>query len=301
VLTLSEVSGQSQAISVLRRAVQSNRLAHAYVFSGPKGCGAFATAQALAKALNCLNAPGEGCHDCDSCHKIDNHTHPDIRTLLPEGKQQRIPIETIRKQVIPCLATTPHQARVRVFLVEEATNMMGPAANALLKTLEEPPPRTHFFLCTHAPSRLLSTIRSRCQRVLFQQRPFEMQAKEEGQQEKAQNVLALAQSIENVANERGLDNIITLAASVSKASERPILLGALSQCLHNFHQAARLAAKERQFTIARAHAARIEQTLQSLRAISEHNAHGQLALEHLLVAFRNLPIPSPLPLSKAIS
>src|SRR5437660_264263 len=83
------------------------------------------------------------------------------------GAANIVPIESVRAQVIARIALPPHEANVRVFVVEEATSMAPPAANALLKTLEEPPARTLFVLCTTAPEQLLPTIRSRCQRVRF--------------------------------------------------------------------------------------------------------------------------------------
>jgi DNA polymerase-3 subunit delta' len=90
-----------------------------------------------------------------------------VVTLEREGAAQLIPIETIRNQVVSRVGLPPHEARVRVFVIDEATAMVPASANALLKTLEEPPARTMFVLSTRAPDQLLPTIRSRCQRVVF--------------------------------------------------------------------------------------------------------------------------------------
>src|SRR4051812_19666196 len=125
---------------------------------------------ALAMALSCLRHPGEGCDApdlCDACAKIAAGIHPDVVTLAREGAAQIIPIESVRNQVIARMGTSPHEGEIRLFIVEEATSMAPPAANALLKTLEEPPGRAHFVLCTTAPEQLLPTIRSRCQRARF--------------------------------------------------------------------------------------------------------------------------------------
>src|SRR4051812_34053824 len=132
-------------------------------------------------ALSCQRNPGEGCDAvpdapggedrgdgmCVACSKIASGIHPDVVTLVREGAAQIVPIESVRNQVIGRIGLPPHEAAVRVFIVEEATAMAPPAANALLKTLEEPPARTLFVLCTTAPEQLLPTIRSRCQRVRF--------------------------------------------------------------------------------------------------------------------------------------
>src|SRR6185369_363522 len=97
-------------------------------------------ATALACALNCQRGLGEACGECDACSKIVAGIHPDVVTLVREGAANIVPIESVRGQVIARIALPPHEAQTRVFVVEEATAMAPPAANALLKTLEEPPP-----------------------------------------------------------------------------------------------------------------------------------------------------------------
>lgn len=287
-LTLSEVRGQERVVELLQRALKAGRLAQAYLFAGPQGCGKHTTGLALAKALNCLSAPNVGCHECDSCIKIAKDNHPDVRTLAPEGKQERIPIDTIRKQVIPSLAMPPHEGKARVFLIEEAASMQGPAANALLKTLEEPPPRTHFILGSVAPVQLLPTIRSRCQRVNFQELPAELAASMRGEDEEADTIRALADVMVRVSDEQGLAGILDLAKD---ASDRATLLGALKQCAQYFHLAARSAAEAEDLDLAQGHGRRAAEVLKTIAAVRNHNAHGQLAVEHLLVAMRSLPLP----------
>jgi DNA polymerase-3 subunit delta' len=161
------LSSQPRVVAQLQRAIARGRLPHALLFSGPPGAPLGDAALALACALNCAVQRGEGCGECDACAKILQGIHPDVVTLVREGAAQIVPIESVRTQVIARIGLPPHEADVRVFVVEEATAMAPPAANALLKTLEEPPPRTMFVLCTTAPEQLLPTIRSRCQRVRF--------------------------------------------------------------------------------------------------------------------------------------
>ncbi len=286
-LTLGQVRGQARVVELLQRALASGRVAQAYLFAGPQGCGKHSTGLALAKALNCLRHPNQGCDSCDACSKIDQGIHPDVRTLETQGAQARIPIETIRKEVIPALAMPPHEARARVFLIEEAGSMAGPAANALLKTLEEPPPRTHFILGSVAPVRLLPTIRSRCQRVNFQALPADLAASLRGDEDTADDIRNLCDAMLAASEGRGLVNILDAAKS---ASERATLLGALEQYAQHCHLAARRSIEIGASDNAKAYAGRALSALETLVAVRDHNAHGQLAVEHLLVATRGLAV-----------
>jgi DNA polymerase-3 subunit delta' len=163
---LRGILGQAQAVGVLRRALTSDRLAHAYLFEGPAGVGKATTARALMQALACERAPGEGCGTCEPCRKIDEGLHPDlVRVGLLEDKKD-ILIAQIRDVVRGC-AYRPNEAPRRLVVLDPADRMNVSAANALLKTLEEPPEATHFVLVAEAPTRMPITIRSRCQRVRF--------------------------------------------------------------------------------------------------------------------------------------
>ncbi len=284
--TLSEIHGQARVIEILERALLADRVPQAYLFAGPKGCGKHTTGLALAMALNCLDAPLVGCHTCEACTKIADGNHPDVRVLATEGKQKRIPIDTIRKQVIPALGMPLHEGKARVFLIEEASSMMGPTANALLKTLEEPPPNTHFILGSVSPVQLLPTIRSRCQRINFQALSADLQAQFRGDDEEAAEIRSLCEGMIRVANSRGLSSILDLA---KESPDRPILIAALQMFAQNCHKEARHCAESGRLDLALVHSKRAKEVLSTLRALREHNAHGQLALEHLLVAMRGLP------------
>jgi len=163
--TFADIPGQERAVAILRSSLARDRLHHALLFAGPTGSGKRALALALASAINCETAPGIGCGTCATCERIAAGVHPDVVTLAREGAAQIIPIETVRTQVVTAVGLAPHEARERLFLVDEATSLQPAAANALLKTLEEPPARTRFVLMTTAPDQLLPTIRSRCQRI----------------------------------------------------------------------------------------------------------------------------------------
>jgi DNA polymerase-3 subunit delta' len=161
---LADLIGQDQAVAALRRAVRGGHVPHAYLFEGARGVGKRTAARALALALNCEREPGEGCGACDACRRIEAGVHPDVPVLAPDGPQ--IVIDEI-KAVVALAQSRPHEAPARVIVIDDADAMNVNAANSLLKTLEEPAPRNHLVLCTSAPERLPSTIRSRVQRVRF--------------------------------------------------------------------------------------------------------------------------------------
>ena len=165
--------GQTRAIRLIQRALKTGRTAHAYLFSGPEGIGKRAAALALAQALNCQrgDAADDGCGACQSCRKIARGLHPDVQVIEPEGVTLKI--EQVRALEADA-ALGPYEARRKVFILDSAEKMTEQAANALLKTLEEPPGRTVFVLLTSTPSALPPTIVSRCQTVTFSTIPPEM-------------------------------------------------------------------------------------------------------------------------------
>jgi DNA polymerase-3 subunit delta' len=167
---LADVIGQEQATEALGRAVRGGHVPHAYLFEGPPGVGKRAAALGLAMALSCAKAPGTGCGTCETCRRIEAGLHPDVPTFAPDGAQ--ILIEQT-KAIVALAQSRPHEAAVRVIVIDQADAMNASAANALLKTLEEPAARNHVVLCTSAPERLLGTIRSRVQRIRFRALPAE--------------------------------------------------------------------------------------------------------------------------------
>ncbi len=271
--------GQDRVVALLRRAITRGRVPHALLFSGPPGAPLVDGALALACALNCKVAPGEGCSDCEACAKILQGIHPDVVTLVREGAANIVPIERVREQVIARIALPPHEADTRVFIVEEATAMAPPAANALLKTLEEPPSRTLFVLCTTAPEQLLPTIRSRCQRVRFA----------------AGNAVATddtmrAEKIAKLADElaRGTSDP-TLASRVAegKGDAALVVIAAASR----LHALAHDAAARHDLAGARRAARRAEAVLAWHVPISIHNANPQLAIEAIVAELATLERP----------
>src|SRR5580704_10247024 len=158
---------QSEAVAgQLQRSLQRGRLAHAYLFTGPRGSGKEAVARTLAKALNCTEKDHDSCDHCDSCRRVDEGAHPDVYWVRPESKSRRIRVEQMR-EFMKSVNLRSSMGRVKVGIVVDADCMGEEASNAFLKTLEEPPAQTVIILLTADPQRLLPTILSRCLRISF--------------------------------------------------------------------------------------------------------------------------------------
>jgi len=155
----SGIIGQERALVPLRRALETGRINHAYLFIGPGGTGKYTTAAAFARALILMDdAPGEA--------YIDNNVHPDLMVVEKAENKTLIGIEQINQVIEPWLALKPYRASRRVVIVKEAHLLSIPAANALLKTLEEPPGHAVIIMLSDELS-LLETIVSRCQVIRF--------------------------------------------------------------------------------------------------------------------------------------
>jgi len=190
-MALMDVIGQERAVNILLRTIQRGRLPSSYLFAGESGIGKKFTAINLVKVLNCQKTvnshqsivislkedkeESEGlstidyrlidcCDDCPSCKKIDSGVHPDFLLVSPEGGQIRI--EEIR-EIDDVLSFKAFEGRSKAVIVDEADTMNPYAANAFLKTLEEPPKDSIIILISSNPDRLPDTIRSRCSRVSF--------------------------------------------------------------------------------------------------------------------------------------
>ena len=161
-----EVVGQSHVTNTLVREIAEGKVAHAYLFAGPRGTGKTTSARLLAKALNCQNPPGGGepCNACNSCLAIVNGSSFDVTELDAASHNS---VDDIRDIKVSVTTVASVGGAKRVFILDEAHMLSKAAANALLKTLEEPPEHVHFVLATTEPYKLLDTIRSRSQRFDF--------------------------------------------------------------------------------------------------------------------------------------
>ena len=161
--TFAEVRGQDHVVLALRNAVRDDRVAHAYLFSGPRGTGKTSTARILAKALNCTDLrDGEPCGVCSSCVEIAKGTSLDVHELDAASNNG---VDAMRDLVSRAALGSP--GRQKVYIVDEVHMLSTAASNALLKTLEEPPAHVVFVLATTDPQKVLPTIRSRTQHFEF--------------------------------------------------------------------------------------------------------------------------------------
>jgi DNA polymerase-3 subunit delta' len=167
------VVGQDEAVRVLRAAVSGGSdgaMTHAWLFTGPPGSGRSVAARAFAAALQCTAAGDAGCGECPGCRTVLAATHPDVREVVPEGLS--ISVADMRSLVAQA-SRRPATGRWQVLLIEDADRLTEGAANALLKAVEEPPPRTVFLLCAPSdhPEDIAVTLRSRCRGVALRTPP----------------------------------------------------------------------------------------------------------------------------------
>jgi DNA polymerase-3 subunit gamma/tau len=166
--SLAEIVGQEHVIRTLLNALTNEKISHAYLFCGPRGTGKTSTARSLAKAVNCLtNGRGEPCNECEMCRAITEGRALDVIEVDAASNRGIDEMRDLREKV----NYAPNQARYKVYIIDEVHMVTKEASNALLKTLEEPPPHVIFILATTEPHKLLPTILSRCQRFDFHRIP----------------------------------------------------------------------------------------------------------------------------------
>jgi DNA polymerase-3 subunit delta' len=155
------VVGHDEAVTMLKEAVAGERVAHAWLFTGPPGIGKLHTARVFAAALNC---PAGGDGTCETCRRILRGVHPDVHLIVPEGDNLLVEdVRAVREEA----SRTHHEAPTAVFILDEADRMTEAAANALLKVLEEPPPEVVFILVARSAEALVGTVPSRARTLPF--------------------------------------------------------------------------------------------------------------------------------------
>lgn len=165
--SFGEVMGQQHITTVLQNAIRMGRIAHAYLFCGPRGCGKTSSARLLARALNCLNADGptpEPCGVCSLCERIRNGSSLDV---IEMDAASETGIDDVREKIIENAKFAPAEARFKVYIIDEVHDLSAKAFDSLLKTIEEPPAHVVFILATTEAHKVPVTVRSRCQRMDF--------------------------------------------------------------------------------------------------------------------------------------
>jgi DNA polymerase-3 subunit gamma/tau len=196
-----EVVGQQPVTRTLRNAISSGRIAHAFVFAGPRGCGKTTTARILAKALNCVQGPAaEPCGVCDACVEIAQGRDIDV---LEIDAASHTGIDNIREVVIAGLAITPVRDRYKIFIIDEVHQLSTPSFNALLKSIEEPPAHVVFVMATTELHKIPDTILSRSQVFEF----------------RAISARAIGEQLRKIAETERIDASDAALALIARAAE----------------------------------------------------------------------------------
>lgn len=170
--SFQDMVGQQHIIQTLQNAIREKRTSHAYLFSGPRGTGKTSAAKILAKAINCEHGPApEPCNECETCKRITTGAVMDVQEIDAASNRGVEEIRDLRDKV----KYAPTEVRKKVYIIDEVHMLTTEAFNALLKTLEEPPPHVMFILATTEPHRIPATIISRCQRFDFRRVSLEEQ------------------------------------------------------------------------------------------------------------------------------
>ena len=196
--SLSRIVGQEPITRTLRRAIETDRVAHAYMFSGPRGTGKTSTAKVLAMGLNCVEGPTpEPCGVCESCRAIANNSSLDVVEMDAASNRGIDEIRDLRDRV----NLAPAAGRMKIYIIDEVHMLTTEAFNALLKMLEEPPEHVVFVLATTEPHRVLPTIVSRCQRFDFRRPGVETLAEKLAEIAAAEGIVAEPEALTVIARE----------------------------------------------------------------------------------------------------
>ena len=194
--SFSDMIGQEHITQTLQNALISGKTAHAYLFVGPRGIGKTTIARIFAKALNCKQAPIKNpCNKCDSCHSISSGNNIDIIEIDGASNNSVNDIRNLREEVL----YTPVNSKYKIYIIDEVHMLSNSAWNALLKTLEEPPPHIKFLFATTEAHKILPTVLSRCQRFDLQRIPQNLISKRIAEIAVAENVVISSNAVNAIA------------------------------------------------------------------------------------------------------
>jgi DNA polymerase III subunit gamma/tau len=222
-----DVVGQNHVTTTLKNAIEQDRLAHAYLFVGPRGIGKTSTARIFAKALNCIKGPTTTpCGKCDNCVEIAEGRSLDVLEIDGASNNGVEQVRELRETV----RYAPARGKFKIYIIDEVHMLTTQAFNALLKTLEEPPPHVKFFFATTEPQKVLPTILSRCQRFDLRRIPANLIVKHLKEIAKKEKVAIDEEALEAIARgaegglrdaESALDQLIAFCGN--KISEKDVL------------------------------------------------------------------------------
>ncbi|MGI6088120.1 MAG: DNA polymerase III subunit gamma/tau [Kiritimatiellia bacterium] len=277
-----DVVGQSHVITTLQNAITSERVAHAYLFVGPRGVGKTTIARIFARALNCVKGPAvRACGECDSCLEIAAGINLDVQEIDAASNRGIDNIRELRDN-----ARFMPRGRFKIYIIDEVHMLTNEAFNALLKTLEEPPPHLKFFMATTDPERMPATILSRCQRFDLRRIPIPLIVERLALIAKAENVAvdqdalnALARAAEGGLRdaESALDQMISFQGREIKEADVLSVFGLISHNVLETLSGSILSGD-------------ILQTVKLIGELDEQGKDMQRLLVELLEHFRNLLI-----------
>ncbi len=216
--SFQDMVGQQHIIRTLQNAIREDRLAHAYLFSGPRGTGKTSAAKILAKAVNCEHGPAaEPCNNCEACRRITAGAVMDVLEIDAASNRGVEEIRDLRDKV----KYAPTEVRQKVYIIDEVHMLTTEAFNALLKTLEEPPPHVMFILATTEPHRLPATVISRCQRFDFRRVSLEEQSERLQQICREEGIEAEDEAIDYIArlSDGGMRDALSILDQIASFSE----------------------------------------------------------------------------------
>jgi len=229
--TFAAVVGQNHIERTLRNAVATDSVAHAYLFTGPRGTGKTTTARILAAALVCSHtSDGEPDGTCEQCQLVNEGRHPDVVEL---DAASQTGVDNVREEIINNMHLATVHGKSKVYIIDEVHMLSKGAFNALLKTLEEPPPQVRFILCTTDPQKVLPTVRSRCQEFDFHPIGLEDIASRLDYIAQQENIQVQSAALELIARHAngGMRDAITLFEKMAAYSNNDITVADVEESM----------------------------------------------------------------------